>query len=186
MRSLTLVRRIAARPSIVFEAMTTAEGVAAWFGPDDLPVVRAEMDARVGGAYRVHFRTLDGRDHEACGEFLEVVPPRRIVMSWSWAFGGELEEQRSDLAGRDRAHADRGRNRADLHACGPLERGLGRRATRGAGPARSTSSFDTSKKSTAPAEPTQVHARVMNSLFGHPCCNILLELHRLGARHVVP
>jgi uncharacterized protein YndB with AHSA1/START domain len=93
MSSLTLVRRIAARPSIVFEAMTTAEGIAAWFGPDDLPVVRAEMDARVGGAYRVHFRTLDGRDHEACGEFLELVPPRRIVMSWSWAFGGELEEQ---------------------------------------------------------------------------------------------
>jgi uncharacterized protein YndB with AHSA1/START domain len=93
MTSLTLVRRIAARPSIVFEAMTTAEGVAAWFGPDDLPVVRAEMDARVGGAYRVHFRTIDGADHEACGEFLEVVPPRRIVMSWSWAIGGELDER---------------------------------------------------------------------------------------------
>ena len=93
MTSLTLVRRIAARPSIVFEAMTTAEGVAVWFGPDDLPVVRAEMDARVGGAYRVQFRTLDGRDHEACGEFLEVVPPRRIVMSWSWAIGGELDER---------------------------------------------------------------------------------------------
>ena len=93
MRSLTLVRRIAARPSIVFEAMTTAEGVGAWFGPDDLPVVRAEMNARVGGAYCVHFRTLDGRDHEACGEFLEIAPPRRIVMSWSWSVGGELEEQ---------------------------------------------------------------------------------------------
>jgi uncharacterized protein YndB with AHSA1/START domain len=93
MRSLTLVRRIAARPSIVFEAMTTSEGVAAWFGPDDLPVVRAQMDARVGGAYRVHFRTLDGRDHEACGEFLELVPPRRIVMSWSWAIGGEPDER---------------------------------------------------------------------------------------------
>ena len=92
MTSLTLVRRIAARPSIVFEAMTTAEGVAAWFGPDDLPVVGAEMDARVGGAYRVRFRTKDGREHEASGEFLEVVPPRRIVMSWRWAFGGEHEE----------------------------------------------------------------------------------------------
>ena len=92
MRSLTLVRRIAARPSIVFEAMTTAEGVASWFGPDDVPVVRAEMDARVGGAYSVHFRTLDGRDHEARGEFLELAPPRRIVMSWKWAVGGEPEE----------------------------------------------------------------------------------------------
>jgi uncharacterized protein YndB with AHSA1/START domain len=93
MRSITLVRRIAARPSIVFEAMTTSEGVAAWFGPDDLPVVGSQMDARVGGAYRVHFRTFDGGDHEACGEFLELVPPRRIVMSWSWAFGGVLEER---------------------------------------------------------------------------------------------
>jgi uncharacterized protein YndB with AHSA1/START domain len=90
--TITLVRRIAARPSIVFEAMTTAEGVATWFGPDDLPVIRAEMDARVGGAYRVHFRTLDGRDHEARGEFLELVAPRRIVMSWRWAIGGEPEE----------------------------------------------------------------------------------------------
>jgi uncharacterized protein YndB with AHSA1/START domain len=93
MKSLTLVRRIAARPSIVFEAMTTPEGIAAWWGPDDVPVVRAEMDARVGGAYRVHFRTIDGRDHEASGEFLEVVPPRRIVMTWSWSLGGEPEER---------------------------------------------------------------------------------------------
>ena len=93
MKSLTLVRRIAARPSIVFEAITTAEGVATWWGPDDVPVIRAEMDARVGGAYRIRFRTLDGREHEACGEFLEVVPPRRIVMSWRFALGGELDEE---------------------------------------------------------------------------------------------
>jgi uncharacterized protein YndB with AHSA1/START domain len=93
MTSLTLVRRIAARPSIVFEAMTTNEGIAAWFGPDDLPVVSAQMDARVGGAYRVRFRTLDGGDHEACGEFLELVPPRRIVMSYRWALGGVPEER---------------------------------------------------------------------------------------------
>src|ERR1700722_18506108 len=96
MKSLTLVRRIAARPSPGFGARTTAEGVAAGYGPDDLPVVHAEMDARVGGAYRVRFRTMDGgdgHDHEACGEFLELVPPRRIVMSWSWAIGGVPEER---------------------------------------------------------------------------------------------
>jgi len=92
MTSLTLVRRIAARPSIVFDAMTTAEGVAAWWGPDDLPVVKAEIDARVGGTYRVGFRTLDGGEHEACGEYLEVSRPNRLVMTWRWAFGGEPEE----------------------------------------------------------------------------------------------
>jgi uncharacterized protein YndB with AHSA1/START domain len=91
--SFTLVRRIAARPAIVFEAITTAEGVATWWGPDDLPVLGAEMDPRVGGAYRVRFRTLDGREHEACGEFLEVVPPRRVVMSWRFTLGGEPDEE---------------------------------------------------------------------------------------------
>jgi uncharacterized protein YndB with AHSA1/START domain len=29
---------------------------------------------------------------EAYGEYLELVPPRRIVMSWCYAFGGEPEE----------------------------------------------------------------------------------------------
>ncbi len=92
MTSLTLVRRIAARPSIVFDALTTPEGLAAWWGPDDLPVIKAEADARIGGGFRVHFQTLDGREHEAFGEYLEVVRPDRLVMTWRYAFGGEPEE----------------------------------------------------------------------------------------------
>jgi uncharacterized protein YndB with AHSA1/START domain len=92
MTSLTLVRRIAARPSIVFDALTTVDGVVAWWGPDDLPVLLAEIDARVGGAFRVRFQTLDGQQHEVCGEYLEVDRPRRLVMSWRYVFGGEPEE----------------------------------------------------------------------------------------------
>ena len=86
MINLTLVRQIAARPSIVFEALTTADGIASWWGG------RAEIEARVGGAYRVRFRTLDGEEHEACGECLEVTRPVRVVMSWRWACGGDPEE----------------------------------------------------------------------------------------------
>ncbi len=92
MTSITLVRRIAARPSIVFEALTTAEGVAAWWGPDELPLIFAQVDARVGGTFRVRFQTMDGREHEAYGDYLEVAPPHRIAMSWRYAFGGEPQE----------------------------------------------------------------------------------------------
>jgi uncharacterized protein YndB with AHSA1/START domain len=92
MTSLTLIRRIAARPSVVFQALTTSDGVAAWWGPDDLPVTDAEVEGRVGGAFRVRFPTADGREHEASGEFLEFVPPRRLVMSWRWSLGGEADE----------------------------------------------------------------------------------------------
>jgi uncharacterized protein YndB with AHSA1/START domain len=86
--SLTLVRRIAARPSIVFDALTTPEGIACWWGPDGGPVLLAETDVRVGGRFRVRFRTLDGIEHESSGEYLEVVRPQRLAMSWRWV-GGE-------------------------------------------------------------------------------------------------
>jgi hypothetical protein len=71
MTSLTLVRRIGARPSIVFDALTTPEGIACWWGPDAGPVLVAETDLRVDGRYRVRFRMLDGSERECSGEYLQ-------------------------------------------------------------------------------------------------------------------
>jgi uncharacterized protein YndB with AHSA1/START domain len=93
MTSVTLVRRIRARPSTVFELLSTAEGLTSWWGPDDLPVMSAQADVRVGGRFRVRFRTADGAQHECAGEFLDVEPPVRIAMSWRWSSGGEPQEQ---------------------------------------------------------------------------------------------
>jgi uncharacterized protein YndB with AHSA1/START domain len=71
MTSLTLVRRIKARRQIVFDAVTTAEGIAGWWGPDAGPVLLAEADPRVGGRYRVRFRMLDLRPNTSLsGEVL--------------------------------------------------------------------------------------------------------------------
>ena len=89
MTSLTLVRRIKARPQVVFDAVTTAEGIAQWWGPDAGPVLVAEADVRVGGRYRLRFRMLDGTEHETTGTYLELVRPERAVMSWRWTGGLE-------------------------------------------------------------------------------------------------
>jgi uncharacterized protein YndB with AHSA1/START domain len=48
----------------------------------------AETDLRIGGRFRVRFRTLDGIEHESRGEYREVVKPERLVLSWRWK-GGE-------------------------------------------------------------------------------------------------
>jgi uncharacterized protein YndB with AHSA1/START domain len=92
MTAVCLVRRIAARPAIVFDALVTAEGIGSWWGPDDIPAISAEADPRVGGRFRVRFRTADGLEHECAGEFLEIERSRRVVTSWSWIFGGAIEE----------------------------------------------------------------------------------------------
>jgi uncharacterized protein YndB with AHSA1/START domain len=46
-------------------------------------VLVAETDPQVGG----RFRMLDGSEHESSGEYLEVVKPERLSMSWRWTGG---------------------------------------------------------------------------------------------------
>ncbi|WP_349644637.1 SRPBCC domain-containing protein [Bradyrhizobium sp. U87765 SZCCT0134] len=57
-----------------------------WFGPSEtIPgSVKAAMDVRVGGGFRISFSTADGEHHEVGGEYREVVPDQRLVFSWAW------------------------------------------------------------------------------------------------------
>jgi len=67
MTSLTLVRRIRARPSIVFDALTMPEGIACWWGPDGGPVLlaggrRGRVQPGQRHGLRVIVGKVDGRD----------------------------------------------------------------------------------------------------------------------------
>jgi uncharacterized protein YndB with AHSA1/START domain len=100
MNEAVLVRRIAARPAIVFDALVSQDGIASWWGPHDEPVISAKVDTRVNGVFRVRFRTADGRVHECTGQFLEIDKPSRVVLSWRWAEGGEPDEAEADNISR--------------------------------------------------------------------------------------
>ncbi|HEY4219047.1 MAG TPA: SRPBCC domain-containing protein [Gemmatimonadaceae bacterium] len=93
MSQISLIRRIAARPTIVFDALITADGIASWWGPDDFPVISAEADAEMSRTFRVRFRTVDGLEHECTGEFLQVKRPERVLMTWRWVSGGVPDER---------------------------------------------------------------------------------------------
>jgi len=92
MTSMTLVRRIRARPSVLFDLLVTAEGIAQWWGPDAGPVLLSESDPRAGGRYRLRFRTRGGVECETTSEFLEVTRPERVRMSWLWRGDAEASE----------------------------------------------------------------------------------------------
>jgi uncharacterized protein YndB with AHSA1/START domain len=64
-----------------------------WFGPANAVSgsIRAEMDVRVGGSYRMQFATDDGESHEVGGTYREVVPDRRLVFTWAWYSTPERE-----------------------------------------------------------------------------------------------
>lgn len=93
--SLTLARRLNAAPAKVFAAWTDPHLIVRWFGPaHTVPdSVEASMDVRVGGKFRISFRTDDGQYHQVGGTYLEIVPDQRLVFSWAWHSTPERESQ---------------------------------------------------------------------------------------------
>ncbi len=86
-REITLTRMLAAPRELVFRAWTDPEHLARWFGPAGFTVPQCQLDARVGGKWRLTMRANDelaamiGRDHPAGGEYLEVERPSRLVFT---------------------------------------------------------------------------------------------------------
>jgi len=87
---LVVRRRIAASAERLFEAWTTPAQLTAWWGPRGVRCVHADVDARIGGAYRIENALPDGRTLFISGEFLAVEPPRRLVYTWSIEPGSVL------------------------------------------------------------------------------------------------
>jgi uncharacterized protein YndB with AHSA1/START domain len=82
----TVVERelaIDATPETVWEFLVDPEKATRWMG------MRATLDPRPGGAYRVE--VIPG--NTAVGEFLELDPPHRLVQTWGWdpSGGGDIE-----------------------------------------------------------------------------------------------
>jgi uncharacterized protein YndB with AHSA1/START domain len=82
--SLVLKRRIKAPPAKVYAAWTDPKKMMRWWGPDDGPTLHVEACVRVGGHFRVRFRTMDGNEHECSGVYQEVVPDRKLAFTWNW------------------------------------------------------------------------------------------------------
>ncbi len=101
--SLTLKRRLNAPPAKVYAAWTEPEKLAHWFGPSQTVSgsVRAEMDVRVGGRFRVNFKTENGEHHDVGGVYREVVPNEKLVFSWAWHTTPERESLVTVLTKQD-------------------------------------------------------------------------------------
>ena len=91
--SLTLTRRFRARPEKVWAAWTDPEKLIGWFcttkaRPGSL---RAELDVRVGGRYRISFEMESGEYSEVGGLYRELVPNAKLVFTWAWHSTPERE-----------------------------------------------------------------------------------------------
>jgi uncharacterized protein YndB with AHSA1/START domain len=76
---LLITRTFDAPRALVFKAWTDPRQVAQWWGPAGFTNPVCEVDARTGGAMRIHMRAPDGTVYPMTAVFREVVEPERIV-----------------------------------------------------------------------------------------------------------
>ena len=80
MSTVTLHRVFSAPPERVYRAMLDAEALPKWIPPHGFTCKVFELEAKVGGRYRMHFTNLgNGQSHAFGGVYLELVPNERIV-----------------------------------------------------------------------------------------------------------
>jgi uncharacterized protein YndB with AHSA1/START domain len=73
-------QHVPAEPAVVYDAWTDAATLARWWWPH-MPDTRYEVEGRVGGTYLIQ---SDEVGIGIRGEFVELVPPRRIRFTWNW------------------------------------------------------------------------------------------------------
>ncbi|HXT05574.1 MAG TPA: SRPBCC domain-containing protein [Roseiarcus sp.] len=84
---LVLNRHFKAPPERLFAAFTERALMQGWYGPAGMTVPHCEVDARVGGAYRIEMHGAEGNVSIVTGVFREIEPPRRLVFTWGWLNG---------------------------------------------------------------------------------------------------
>jgi uncharacterized protein YndB with AHSA1/START domain len=80
-REVTITPIFDATRSLVFKLWTEPEHMAQRWGPKGFTNPVCELDARPGGAIRIHMRAPDGTVHPMSGTFREVIEPERLVFS---------------------------------------------------------------------------------------------------------
>jgi uncharacterized protein YndB with AHSA1/START domain len=88
---ILITREFAAPKHLVYRAYTTPELVKRWWNAKRGEVTIAEIDLRVGGAWRFVMVTESGQEVGFHGEYREIVPNERIVSTevYEGAPGGD-------------------------------------------------------------------------------------------------
>jgi uncharacterized protein YndB with AHSA1/START domain len=87
-QELVFERIFDAPRELVWKVITDPERVTNWWGPRGYTTTVDEMDVRPGGKWRWINHTTGGDDVPFKGEYLEVVPPERLVQTEIWDVPG--------------------------------------------------------------------------------------------------
>lgn len=77
--TIKLHRVLRSPPALIYKAFTNAEALARWLPPNGYTATVHEMDARVGGKFKMSFTHFaSGNSHSFGGEYLELMPGKLL------------------------------------------------------------------------------------------------------------
>jgi uncharacterized protein YndB with AHSA1/START domain len=85
---LVMERVFDAPRELIWKVLTDPERITDWWGPNGSTVTVEAMDVRPGGAWRFIQHSANGEDNPFKGEYLEVVPPERVVQTFIYDVEG--------------------------------------------------------------------------------------------------
>ena len=89
-RSVRLHRVLRASPEKLYRAFLEADAMAKWLPPYGFTCTVHHLEAAVGGTFKMSFRNFStGNSHSFGGDYLELVPNRRIRYNGELARSGD-------------------------------------------------------------------------------------------------
>ena len=85
---LTITRSFNAPAALVFKAWTQAEHLVRWLGPVGFTAREVEVDFREGGRWRACINAPEHGDMWMGGEYREISPTDRLVLTFAWDSSG--------------------------------------------------------------------------------------------------
>jgi uncharacterized protein YndB with AHSA1/START domain len=77
--TVRLHRVLATKPDKVYRAFVEPDALAKWLPPNGFTCTVHELDAKVGGTFKMSFRNFTtGKSHSFGGKYLELVPGERL------------------------------------------------------------------------------------------------------------
>jgi uncharacterized protein YndB with AHSA1/START domain len=89
--TLTVSQRVKGSPTQCFEAWTNSQSLQTWWGPPGIRCIHADLDARVGGRYRIGNAMPDGSTLWIEGEYRVVDKPHKLVFTWTTSVDTAIE-----------------------------------------------------------------------------------------------
>lgn len=91
--TVRIERTVDASREFLFRCFTEAPLLKQWWAARSDARVEADIDARIGGKFRISYVTRDGTVRLTTGEFQELDAPAGLAFSWKWGDFTEDAEQ---------------------------------------------------------------------------------------------